>query len=73
MKTVSRTPASSCSKLVQMRRYREGVYPFLFPSVISSLNLPSPTQTRNTPNSGGSPSPVEKLEKKEQGSDVKKE
>ncbi len=61
MKTVSRTLASSCSStLVQMRRYRAGVYPFLFPSVISSLNLPSPTQTRNTPNSGGSPSPVGK-------------
>ncbi|KAI2652467.1 Retinoic acid receptor beta [Labeo rohita] len=59
MKTVSRTPASSCSStLVQMRRYRAGVYPFLFPSVISSLNLPSPTQTHNTPNSRGSPSPV---------------
>ncbi|XP_059412892.1 retinoic acid receptor beta-like isoform X1 [Carassius carassius] len=59
MKTVSRAPASSCSStLVQMRRYRAGVYPFLFPSVISSLNLPSPTGTQNTPNSRGSSSPV---------------
>ncbi|XP_026109685.1 retinoic acid receptor beta-like, partial [Carassius auratus] len=59
MKMVSRDPASSCSStLHQMRRYRAGVYPFLFPSVISSLSLPSPAQTHNTPNSGGSPSPV---------------
>ncbi|XP_051948491.1 retinoic acid receptor beta-like isoform X1 [Xyrauchen texanus] len=59
MKTLSRTTESRCSStLIQMRRYRAEVYPFLFPSVISTLNLPSPTQTLNTPSSGGSPSPV---------------
>ncbi|XP_056596841.1 retinoic acid receptor beta-like isoform X2 [Triplophysa dalaica] len=41
-----------------MRRYRAGVYPFLFPSVISSLNLLSPKQTLNVPSAGGCPSPV---------------
>ncbi|KAL6460383.1 hypothetical protein MHYP_G00303490 [Metynnis hypsauchen] len=41
-----------------MRRYRTGMYPFLFPSVISSLPLPSPTERLNPPSSAGTPSPV---------------
>ncbi|XP_037402392.1 retinoic acid receptor beta isoform X1 [Pygocentrus nattereri] len=59
MKTASRAPASCCSSsVVQMRRYRTGMYPFLFPSVISSLPLPSPTERLNPPSSAGTPSPV---------------
>ncbi|XP_036423567.1 retinoic acid receptor beta-like isoform X1 [Colossoma macropomum] len=59
MKTASRASASCCSSsVVQMRRYRTGMYPFLFPSVISSLPLPSPTERLNPPSSAGTPSPV---------------
>ncbi|KAL7826963.1 hypothetical protein AOLI_G00321720 [Acnodon oligacanthus] len=61
MKTANRAPASRCSSsVVQMRRYRTGMYPFLFPSVISSLPLPSPTERLNPPSSAGTPSPVER-------------
>uniref|UniRef100_A0AAV2K2V3 Uncharacterized protein n=1 Tax=Knipowitschia caucasica TaxID=637954 RepID=A0AAV2K2V3_KNICA len=50
--------------LVQMRRYGPGVYPFLFPSVISSLpQLPSSPhrlQLQQPPSSGSTPSPVDR-------------
>ncbi|XP_075968984.1 retinoic acid receptor beta-like [Anarhichas minor] len=63
MKTASRTQPRSSPPLVQMRRYTPGVYPFLFPSIISSLpQLPPPSQQRlqmQQPSSSGStPSPV---------------
>ncbi|KAK9526302.1 hypothetical protein VZT92_015010 [Zoarces viviparus] len=63
MKTASRTQPRSSPPLVQMRRYTPGVYPFLFPSIISSLpQLPPQSQQRlqmQQPSSSGStPSPV---------------
>ncbi|KAM9434899.1 retinoic acid receptor beta-like isoform 2-T2 [Clarias gariepinus] len=56
MKAASRS--CSTSSVIQMRRYRTGVYPLLFPTVINSLPLPSPTQSFNPPSSAGTPSPV---------------
>ncbi|KAM7383774.1 hypothetical protein PAMA_011231 [Pampus argenteus] len=64
MKTASRSQQRSSPPLVQMRRYTPGVYPFLFPSVISSLpQLPPPSpqrlQIQQPSSSGSTPSPVE--------------
>ncbi|KAM3858197.1 retinoic acid receptor beta-like [Diretmus argenteus] len=62
MKTASRTQPRSSPPLVQMRRYTPGVYPFLFPSVISSLPPPPPSpqrlQVQHPSSSGSTPSPV---------------
>uniref|UniRef100_A0A3B4UBW2 Retinoic acid receptor beta n=1 Tax=Seriola dumerili TaxID=41447 RepID=A0A3B4UBW2_SERDU len=63
MKTASRAQPCSSPPLVQMRRYTPGLYPFLFPSVISSLPqlpLPSPQrlQIQQPSSSGSTPSPV---------------
>lgn len=63
MKTASRAQPRSSPPLVQMRRYTPGVYPFLFPSVISSLpQLPPPSphrlQIQQPSSSGSTPSPV---------------
>ncbi|KAG7500213.1 hypothetical protein JOB18_011837 [Solea senegalensis] len=63
MKTASRAQARSSPPLVQMRRYTPGLYPFLFPSVISSLpQLPRPShqrlQIQQPSSSGSTPSPV---------------
>ncbi|XP_059205280.1 retinoic acid receptor beta-like isoform X1 [Centropristis striata] len=63
MKTASRTQPRSSPPLVQMRRYTPGVYPFLFPSIISSLpQLPPPSpqrlQIQQPSSSGSTPSPV---------------
>ncbi|XP_029022273.1 retinoic acid receptor beta-like isoform X3 [Betta splendens] len=63
MKTASRAQACSSPPLVQMRRYAPGMYPFLFPSVISSLpQLPPPSpqrlQIQQPSSSGSTPSPV---------------
>ncbi|KAK2830027.1 hypothetical protein Q5P01_017958 [Channa striata] len=63
MKTASRAQPRSSPPLVQMRRYAPGVYPFLFPSVISSLpQLPPPSpqrlQIQQPTSSGSTPSPV---------------
>ncbi|XP_036070114.1 retinoic acid receptor beta [Oryzias melastigma] len=49
MKTASRTQSCSSPSLVQMRRYTHEVYPYLFPSVISSLpqlRPPSPQRSQ---------------------------
>ncbi|KAK2921412.1 hypothetical protein Q8A73_000897 [Channa argus] len=64
MKTASRAQPRSSPPLVQMRRYAPGVYPFLFPSVISSLpQLPPPSpqrlQIQQPISSGSTPSPAE--------------
>ncbi|KAF3707776.1 hypothetical protein EXN66_Car000949 [Channa argus] len=66
MKTASRAQPRSSPPLVQMRRYAPGVYPFLFPSVISSLpQLPPPSpqrlQIQQPISSGSTPSPAEML------------
>ncbi|KAG8005010.1 hypothetical protein GBF38_010875 [Nibea albiflora] len=64
MKTASRAQPRSSPPLVQMRRYTPGVYPFLFPSIISSLpQLPPPPspqrlQIQQPSSSGSTPSPV---------------
>ncbi|XP_041931578.1 retinoic acid receptor beta-like isoform X1 [Alosa sapidissima] len=64
MKTASRTASRCSSPPAQMRRYRTGagpgVYPFLFPSVISSLPLPPPQtlQAPHTPSGSSTPSPA---------------
>lgn len=63
MKTASRAQPRSSPPLVQMRRYTPGVYPFLFPSIISSLpQLPPPSpqrlQIQQPSSSGSTPSPV---------------
>ncbi|CAJ1084128.1 retinoic acid receptor beta-like [Xyrichtys novacula] len=64
MKTASRAQPRSSPPLVQMRRYAPGVYPFLFPSIISSLpQLPPPPspqrlQIQQPSSSGSTPSPV---------------
>ncbi|XP_056153919.1 retinoic acid receptor beta-like [Lampris incognitus] len=63
MKTASRAQPRGSPPLVQMRRYTPGVYPFLFPSVISSLPLPLPPspqrlQIQQPSSSGSTPSPV---------------
>ncbi|XP_067365113.1 retinoic acid receptor beta-like isoform X1 [Channa argus] len=63
MKTASRAQPRSSPPLVQMRRYAPGVYPFLFPSVISSLpQLPPPSpqrlQIQQPISSGSTPSPA---------------
>ncbi|KAJ4923475.1 hypothetical protein JOQ06_014064, partial [Pogonophryne albipinna] len=59
MKTASRAPQPCSPPLVTMRRYTPGVYPFLFPSIISSLP-PSPQrlQIQPTSSSGSTPSPA---------------
>ncbi|KAJ0003731.1 hypothetical protein NQD34_008829 [Periophthalmus magnuspinnatus] len=62
MKTASRAQPPRSPPLVQMRRYSPGVYPFLFPSVISSLPQlpPSPQrlQIQQPSSSGSTPSPA---------------
>lgn len=61
MKTASRAQPRSSPPLVQMRRYTPGVYPFLFPSVISSLPQlppPSPQRLQIQQPSSSTPSPV---------------
>lgn len=63
MKTASRAQPCSSPPLVQMRRYSPGVYPFLFPSVISSLPplppaSPQRLQIQQPSSSGSTPSPV---------------
>ncbi|XP_062414498.1 retinoic acid receptor beta-like [Pungitius pungitius] len=64
MKTASRAQPRGSPPLVQMRRYAPGVYPFLFPSIISSLpQLPPPPspqrlQVQAPSSSGSTPSPV---------------
>lgn len=65
MKTASRAQPRSSPPLVQMRHFTPGVYPFLFPSIISSLpQLPPPSpqrlQIQQPPSSGSTPSPVGK-------------
>ncbi|XP_056877023.1 retinoic acid receptor beta-like isoform X1 [Takifugu flavidus] len=63
MKTASRAQPRSSPPLVQIRHYSPGVYPFLFPSIISSLpQLPPPSpqrlQIQQPSSSGSTPSPV---------------
>ncbi|KAK1880020.1 Elongation factor 4 [Dissostichus eleginoides] len=62
MKTASRAPQPRSPPLVTMRRYTPGVYPFLFPSIISSLP-PSPQrlQIQQTSSSSSTPSPAESI------------
>ncbi|KAF6730558.1 Retinoic acid receptor beta [Oryzias melastigma] len=61
MKTASRTQSCSSPSLVQMRRYTPEVYPYLFPSVISSLpqlRPPSPQRSQvQQPSSSSSNTP----------------
>lgn len=61
MKTASRAQSQSSPPLVQMRHYAPRVYPFLFPSVISSLpQLPPvlPHRLQIQQPSSSTPSPV---------------
>uniref|UniRef100_A0A3P9IWH0 Retinoic acid receptor beta n=1 Tax=Oryzias latipes TaxID=8090 RepID=A0A3P9IWH0_ORYLA len=61
MKTASRTQSCSSPSLVQMRRYTPEIYPYLFPSVISSLpqlHPPSPQRSQvHQPSSSSSNTP----------------
>lgn len=66
MKTASRAQSRNSPPLVQMRHYTPRGYPFLFPSVISSLpQLPPPSpqrlQVQQPSSSGSTPSPLGEL------------
>ncbi|KAM4539538.1 retinoic acid receptor beta-like isoform 3-T3 [Odontesthes bonariensis] len=63
MKTASRAQSRSSPPLVRVRHYTPGIYPFLFPTVISSLpQLPPPSpqrlQMQQASSNSSTPSPV---------------